>query len=88
MSSHPLVRDRINAVNGKLCAADQTRSLFVGPNCRKTIEALEKQEYKEGTSEPDKDSGFDHINDALGYYIYTRFSHTKPHMDQIAHMGR
>lgn len=88
MSSHPLVRDRINSVNGKLKAADGTRALFVGPNCPQSIEALEKHQYKEGTSEPDKDSGFDHGNDATGYYIYTRFHHTKPHMDQIAHMGR
>jgi hypothetical protein len=30
---------------------------------------LERQTYKEGTSQPDKDGGYDHMNDALGYMV-------------------
>ena len=65
---HPLVRDRINAVNSRLLSGDGERHLFVSPKCRQTIKSLERQTYKEGTSIPNKD-GFDHMNDALGYLV-------------------
>lgn len=78
MSSHPLVRDRVNLVNGRICAADGYRSLFIDPSCRHSIEAMEKHTYKDGTSEPEKGE-WDHVNDATGYYVYTRFAHQKAH---------
>jgi phage terminase large subunit len=65
--AHTPVRDRINAVNSRLCDTIGIRRLFVDPKCKYTIEGLERQTYKEGTSQPDKDSGYDHMNDALGY---------------------
>jgi hypothetical protein len=67
--AHTPVRDRINAVNSRLCSGDGTRHLFVSPKCKHTIEGLERQTYKEGTSTPDKESGYDHMMDALGYEI-------------------
>jgi hypothetical protein len=67
--SHTPVRDRINAVNSRLCDSTGIRHLFVDPKCKYTIEGLERQTYKEGSSQPDKDSGYDHLNDALGYMI-------------------
>jgi hypothetical protein len=67
--SHTPVRDRINAVNSRLCNAKGQRHLFISPRCKYTIEALERQTYKEGTTQPDKDSGWDHTNDALGYAV-------------------
>lgn len=88
MSNHPLVRDRINTVNSKYCSATGVRSLFIDPRCKRSIEAAEKQLYKEGTAEPDKDSGWDHDNDATGYYVYTRFAHQKARPASVAHMGR
>jgi len=66
-NSHPPVRDRINAVNALLCNAEDQRRMFVDPSCRKVIESLEKQTYKEDTLVPNKDDGYDHLNDALGY---------------------
>lgn len=69
---HPLVRDRINAVNSRLQAGNGERHLFVSPKCRQTIKSLERQTYKEGTSQPNKD-GFDHMNDALGYLVEYMF---------------
>jgi len=66
--AHPLVRDRINAVNSRLLSGDGERHLFVGSNCKQTIKSLERQTYKEGTSIPNKD-GTDHMNDALGYLV-------------------
>lgn len=68
-NSHNAVRDGINAVNSKLCSATGLRTFLVDPRCKKTIESLEKHSYKEGTSIPDKDSGFDHFSDNIRYYI-------------------
>lgn len=68
-NSHTPVRDRINSVNSRLCDATGTRKLFVDPKCKHTIESLERQVYKENSSQPDKDGGYDHMNDALGYMI-------------------
>lgn len=68
-NSHTPVRDRINAVNSRLCDSKGVRRLFVTKRCKYTIEALERQVYKPGTTQPDKDGGYDHMNDALGYMI-------------------
>lgn len=67
--THTPVRDRINAVNSRLCGSSGERHLFISPQARHTIEGLERQVYKEGTSQPDKDGGYDHMMDALGYMI-------------------
>jgi len=88
MASHPLVRDRVNAVNGRFQSADLKRHLYVDPKCKKSIECYEKLCYKEGTNEPDKEGGFDHIPDATGYYIYGRFEYTKTHRTQVHHATR
>jgi hypothetical protein len=66
---HPAVRDRINAVNSVLAPIDGEPKLLISPKCKTLINCLIKQEYKEGTQVPDKDSGYDHLNDALGYGI-------------------
>jgi hypothetical protein len=68
-NSHTSIRDRINAVNSRLKSTDGVRHVYIDPKCRQVIQSLERQTYKEGTSQPDKDSGFDHMNDALGYLI-------------------
>ena len=66
---HTPVRDRINAVNARLCDSMGQRHLFIHPKCKYTVEGLERHTYKEGTTQPDKDSGYDHQMDALGYMI-------------------
>jgi hypothetical protein len=84
-SSHTPVRDRINAVNSRLCDSTGIRHLFIQPNCKYTIEGLERQTYKEGTTQPDKDSGYDHQMDALGYmvdYIFPVRKNTGPYVPQ------
>ncbi len=68
-NAHTPVRDRINAVNSRLCDAKGIRRLFIRPQCKYTIEGLERHTYKEGTTQPDKDSGYDHMMDALGYMV-------------------
>lgn len=66
---HDPVRDRINATNARLCDSNKERHLFIAPTAKYTIESLEKYTYKEGTQIPDKDSGYDHIFDALSYSV-------------------
>lgn len=67
--SHNPVRDGINAVNAKLRSSTGITTLFIDPKCKYTIEMFEKFCYKEGTSIPDKDSGFDHLADAARYCV-------------------
>jgi hypothetical protein len=67
-SINPSVKDRIAAVNSVCKSNDGVVKLSVEPSCKKTIECLRKQVYKEGTRQPEK-SGYDHMNDALGYLI-------------------
>jgi hypothetical protein len=67
--AHTPVRDRINAVNSRLKDSTGVSHLFIDPKCKYTIEGLERHTYKEGTSQPDKDSGYDHMMDALGYMV-------------------
>jgi phage terminase large subunit len=68
-NSHTPVRDRINAVNSRLCDSLGKSHLFLTSKVKYTIEGLERHTYKEGTQQPDKDSGYDHMMDALGYMI-------------------
>jgi hypothetical protein len=67
--SHTPVRDRINAVNSRLCSADGKRHLFINPSCKYTIKCLEQQVYKEGSNSVPEKGEFDHMNDALGYAV-------------------
>lgn len=68
-NSHTQIRDRINAVNSRFKSASGQVNLYVDAGCKHLIESVEKQSYKQGSSIPDKDSGYDHMNDALGYLI-------------------
>jgi phage terminase large subunit len=58
-----LVRDRINIVNKYFRNGGKINI----KNCPNLTASLEQQCYK--NNEPDKSSGHDHINDALGYVI-------------------
>jgi phage terminase large subunit len=75
--AHNLVKDRINAFNSRLCSSDGQRHLFVGSNCKHTIESIEKFAYKAGTQVPDKDQGWDHMFDAASYAIDFLFPITR-----------
>ena len=88
MTSHPLVRDRNNVLNGRFTSADGTKRLFVDPSCKTSIEAYERHVYKEGSSEPDKGTGYDHVPDALGYWAYGRYAYRPPEHRTINVMGR
>lgn len=70
---HPLVTDRVNAVNRMFQSADGSTRLFVNSSCVKLIEAFERTLYKPGTRDVDKGPGFEHPADALGYCIEYQF---------------
>ena len=68
-----MVKDRIQAVNLMLDA--ETLRVNID-RCPMTAEALEMQAYNKH-GEPDKEGGFDHPNDALGYGVVYKFGHTR-----------
>lgn len=70
--SNPAVKDRVLSMN-QMIHADGERKLRVNvDSCPSFVEALEKQAYDKN-GEPDKVSGFDHLNDAAGYFIFYRY---------------
>ena len=71
--ANPPVRDRVASVQALLENGKGEVRLQVSASCKRTIECLELQSYTEA-GDPDKDAGYDHMNDALGYLIYRDFS--------------
>lgn len=76
-TKHQAIRDGVNAMNSKLCNGANERGIIIHPRCKKIINCLERQIYKPGTSQPDKESGWDHMNDALRYAISFLFPITR-----------
>ena len=71
---HPQVKDRINAANSLFFLRDNnTTRFYIDAKCKHTIKSLQQFCYKENTQIPDKDSGFDHMFDALTYAIQFLF---------------
>lgn len=64
-SKNPFVRDRVNEMNRSFREKTYLINTYL---CPVYSEAIERQSYKNG--EPDKNSGFDHITEAGGYFIY------------------
>lgn len=77
-SAAPLVVDRINNTNAMLAEplADGAvrRRLRIHPDAKALLSGLANHVYKEGTSQPDKKGGHDHITDALGYLLWQEFN--------------
>lgn len=70
--SNPAVKDRVLSMN-QMIHSDGSRKLRVNQDrCPSFVEALEKQAYDKN-GEPDKVSGFDHLNDAAGYFCFYRY---------------
>jgi hypothetical protein len=70
----PLVVDRVNNTQAMLLAGEGRRRLRVHPRAEPLIRTLDGLTYKEGTSQPDKNLGLDHIGDALGYLLWQEFN--------------
>lgn len=72
-SHNPAVRDRVLSVNSMLLNDKGERRWKINTDrCPRLTEALEQQAY-DTNGEPDKDSGMDHPNDAVGYFICNRY---------------
>lgn len=68
-NTNPSIKDRVMAVNRLICNTDGQRKLLVNTiNCPTIAECLEQQVYDKNGM-PDKASGHDHVNDALGYFL-------------------
>jgi hypothetical protein len=71
--SNPAVKDRVNAYNAMILNDKGERRFRINTDaCPVTTEALEQQVWDKN-GEPDKTSGFDHPNDANGYFIVKRW---------------
>jgi hypothetical protein len=80
---HPLVKDRINAANSLFHRRDDNTSKFyIDPKCKHTIKTLTGFCFKENSTIPDKDSGLDHMFDALTYAIEFLFPINKEYKPQ------
>ena len=67
------IRDRVAAVNKALCDPQGNRSYYVNvEKCPNIALGLEQQAYDKNGG-PDKTGGFDHLNDAVGYFIVRQF---------------
>jgi hypothetical protein len=71
--SNPAVRDRVAAVQALLENGKGEVRLKLSEACKRSIECLELQSWTE-KGDPDKDAGYDHMNDALGYVIWREFN--------------
>ncbi len=71
--ANPPVRDRVSAVQALLENGKGQVRLQISASCKRMIECLELQCYTE-KGDPDKDSGHDHMNDALGYLVWREFN--------------
>lgn len=77
-SANPAVRDRVNAVNALTLSALGERRWKVNTDaCPALTEAQEQQSYGPN-GEPDKSTGHDHPNDAVGYFLVKRWPIVKP----------
>jgi hypothetical protein len=82
-SRNPGVRDRVLAMNAAF-----TAGYHVNPwTCPTYAECLERQAYDKN-GEPDKATGYDHPNDAGGYFIAKRFPITHNRAALIGLQGR
>ena len=72
-SVNPAIKSRLNAVNGMILNSNGERRLLVNTHlCPDMTDGLEQQIYdKHGM--PDKKSGVDHLNDAVGYFINHKY---------------
>jgi len=75
---NPPVKDRIAAVNSAFKSSNHQTKLYINKSTRRLIECVEKMTYKGDTRVPDKDSGFDHLADALGYLVVYHFPVIRP----------
>ena len=73
------VKDRVAAVNMALCNNEGQRLYYVNVDkCPNIALGLEQQAYDKN-GEPDKSTGFDHMNDAVGYFVVRKMPIKRRH---------
>jgi len=84
---HDPVKDRINALNARFRTASGENHLYISKDNKYTVESLDKHTFKEGTGIPDKDTGYDHMFDALSYMVAYLFP-VRKNVDNTEPLGR
>ena len=74
LRSNPPIKDRVQTLQALLENSKGRVRLAIYASCRRLIECLELQSYDEKSGDPDKQNGYDHLNDALGYLVYREFN--------------
>ena len=74
LRSNPPIKDRVQTVQALLENSKGRVRMAIYASCRRLIECLELQSYDEKSGDPDKQNGYDHLNDALGYLCYKEFN--------------
>lgn len=70
---HPLIVNRVNAVNHMLEDAAGNNRLKINKKCVRLTESFEQLLYKPGTRDVDKGQNIEHITDALGYMVELQY---------------
>jgi len=71
-SRNPFIKDRVLSVNAMIHNLGIRKYFVNAQYCPMLVESLEKQCYAK-TGEPDKAAGFDHVVDAIGYFVAYRY---------------
>lgn len=71
--ANPAVKDRVNAVDAMALNADGERRWKVNTDACPTLTEAQEQQAWGTNGEPDKSTGHDHPNDAIGYFLVKRF---------------
>jgi hypothetical protein len=74
LRSNPPIKDRVQTLQAVLENSKGQVRMSIYSKATRLIECLELQSYDEKTGDPDKQNGYDHLNDALGYLCYREFN--------------
>lgn len=85
--ANPAVRDRINSVNAMTLNDKGERRWKINTDaCPVLTESQEQQAY-DTNGEPDKSTGHDHANDAIGYFLQKRYPIVSKNIQRIQVVG-
>lgn len=74
-NGNPPIKDRVQSVNHMFCDGNENRRLYINTSqCPNLTLALEQQVYDQnGMPVKDRETNFDDINDAFGYFIHRKY---------------
>ncbi len=71
--ANPAVKDRVNAVDAMTLNAEGVRRWKVNTDACPTLTEAQEQQAWDKFGDPDKSTGHDHPNDAVGYFLVKRY---------------